>query len=446
MVKLDKDYVVRAAVLAGSLVVGVGGAVQVGVNTKLGQHFGYGLFGTLMSFATGWLLLCVMVLVETIVCSSRSAVQPAPNAHLLQSDPKNISAPSPLPLPQAHAVSLPQAADRVGSPSGEPSPATMAIPVAQAASTASTSSRRLPLSWSPGDTPLKRPWLLLPGALGVTFVCLSIVISGTIGFALWWIPVIAAQLWSSAVLDHVGWAIPAPKRVTVVKACGLLFAVIGAILTVVERLLPNTAAGQAPVSPGMYAGCILGAIIAGVLMPVQAGLNRQASGFLPSRLQATWWSFTMGCVTVLVAFAANQAAAAPVLPLGLPTPSSVGDHLRLAFATSFPGGWWMYSGGVLGVAYIGSSILWTPIVGSAPYFVCLVCGQLIGSAWLDAAPILPASTWPAEYLTATGTSTGTGGGGTETGGGGTAAAIPITPMRGTGIGLVIAAAVLMGFG
>ena len=45
----------------------------------------------------------------------------------------------------------------------------------------------------------------------------------------------------------------------------------------------------------------------------------------------------------------------------------------------------MWIGGALGVLFVGGSVFIAPRIGAAAYFVCLVCGQLLAGAAIDAA-------------------------------------------------------------
>lgn len=272
----------RGLIAAATFVVGFLGSVQVIWNTRAGQHFGIGIFGTVLSFGGGWLLLCVLVAIE--------------------------------------------AARRPGKP----------------------------LRWRARP----RWYLLMPGVLGVTFVTAGIFLTPVLGVLMYVVASIAGQLIGGAALDH-----RAGHKLTASKVGTLLLALCGALLTVIDRLrLPD-------IDMGVLIGCVLASLFVGMLMPVQAALNRAASQQLPSRLQATWWSFACGtaaCCAVLAIFMGVQHELLATWPA--------------RFASSK---WFHYLGGPLGVLYIASTIWLMPLVGAAVFFVALVSGQLTGSAVLD---------------------------------------------------------------
>ena len=240
---------------------------------------------------------------------------------------------------------------------------------------------------------------LLPGVLGACFVVGGVVISAAVGYSLFWIPLIAGQLCQSAALDHFGLSTAGGERkpLSAYRAGALALAGAGAVLSVAERLR----------SPGSLAIVEIlayeaAAFSVGLMTPAQAALSRAATAILPSRLAATWWSFFVGLLVVTVALGVQ---------MGMDGSATAGFPSAAASAT-----WWMYLGGVLGVTYIGSSIWFAPRIGSAPYFTLLVCGQLLGSAAIDAT-----GTFDSPVS-------------------------PIGPLRGVGIALVMGASALLALG
>ena len=45
--------------------------------------------------------------------------------------------------------------------------------------------------------------------------------------------------------------------------------------------------------------------------------------------------------------------------------------------------WWVYLAGIIGVIFVAGSVVIAPVTGALVFFVCLVAGQLIGSAVAD---------------------------------------------------------------
>ena len=109
---------------------------------------------------------------------------------------------------------------------------------------------------------------------------------------------------------------------------------------------------------------LLLALAAGVLLPVQAGLNAQLRSALGSPGAAALVSFLVG----------TAGLASIVLLLRTPLP------LGRAWAASSP---WQWSGGLIGAVYVLAVIVLAPKLGAATLIAAIVAGQMITSLLLD---------------------------------------------------------------
>jgi transporter family-2 protein len=109
---------------------------------------------------------------------------------------------------------------------------------------------------------------------------------------------------------------------------------------------------------------LLLALGAGVLLPVQAGVNAQLRSALGSPIAAALVSFVIGTVGLV----------ALVVLLRSPFP------WRSAWATS---SWWQWSGGLLGAVYVVATIVLAPRLGAATLVAAVVAGQMLASVLLD---------------------------------------------------------------
>lgn len=105
------------------------------------------------------------------------------------------------------------------------------------------------------------------------------------------------------------------------------------------------------------------AILTGVALPVQAGVNNQLRGALGHPALAATVSFFVGTV----ALAAYVVAARLSVPAG-----AVGRTL-----------WWHWSGGVIGAFFIACAIILAPRLGAATLVAAVVAGQMLASLVLD---------------------------------------------------------------
>ncbi|HEU4569188.1 MAG TPA: DMT family transporter [Gemmatimonadales bacterium] len=109
---------------------------------------------------------------------------------------------------------------------------------------------------------------------------------------------------------------------------------------------------------------ILVAILIGIGLPLQAGINAQLRIGVGHPLLAAFVSFFVGTVALGVAN----------LALRVPLPG-VGAAARLP--------WWQWSGGLLGALYIFASVILAPRLGAATLVSAIVAGQMMTSLVLD---------------------------------------------------------------
>jgi bacterial/archaeal transporter family-2 protein len=124
---------------------------------------------------------------------------------------------------------------------------------------------------------------------------------------------------------------------------------------------------------------LLLALAAGVLLPVQAGVNAQLRSVVGSPLAAALVSFlvgTAGLGTAAVIFRAPMA-------------------LRAAWAVS---PWWLWLGGLIGALYVVATIVLAPRLGAATLVAAVVAGQMIASLLLDQYGLLGFPTHPINGL------------------------------------------------
>ena len=114
----------------------------------------------------------------------------------------------------------------------------------------------------------------------------------------------------------------------------------------------------------MYSWFCLLSILAGTLIPLQAGLNAQLRFRLDSPYYATFVSVTVSLAAIgLFCLAAR-----------VPLPG-------LAQVTQTP--WWVWSGGIVGVIYIFMVLLLAPKLGATALIASIIGGQLLCSLVLD---------------------------------------------------------------
>lgn len=109
---------------------------------------------------------------------------------------------------------------------------------------------------------------------------------------------------------------------------------------------------------------ILMAIIAGISVPTQAGINAQLGLWTRSPVLASTISFAVGTLTlVLYSFFAR---------IPLPTLAAAGNHP-----------WWVWFGGMLGAFFVTATIILVPKLGATAMVTLILAGQMVASLLLD---------------------------------------------------------------
>ena len=104
-------------------------------------------------------------------------------------------------------------------------------------------------------------------------------------------------------------------------------------------------------------------LLAGAVMPLQAGINGQLARHLSSVMAAALVSFLVGTLALLIIVLAQR------------------DVSGLA---AFKGlSWWHWSGGLLGAFFIATAAFAGPRVGALLFMVLVIAGQLAMAITLD---------------------------------------------------------------
>lgn len=109
---------------------------------------------------------------------------------------------------------------------------------------------------------------------------------------------------------------------------------------------------------------MLTALVAGALMPVQAGVNARLREYLGDPIMASLVSFCVGTVALL----------GFILVTRTPLPS-------LAMASAAP--WWSWLGGSLGAFFVAVTVILAFKLGATGLMAWIIAGQLIASIMLD---------------------------------------------------------------
>lgn len=111
-------------------------------------------------------------------------------------------------------------------------------------------------------------------------------------------------------------------------------------------------------------GFLLFALLVGLVLPLQAGINSQLRIHVGHPLWAALVSFSGGTLALAVVLTVAR----------VPWPA-VGWIGRVP--------WWQWTGGLLGATFVTSAIVLAPRLGAATLVAAVVAGQMIGSLLID---------------------------------------------------------------
>lgn len=109
---------------------------------------------------------------------------------------------------------------------------------------------------------------------------------------------------------------------------------------------------------------LLLALVAGICLPTQAGINAQLGQWTRSPVLAALISFAVGTLTLLIYALVTRA---PLPPL-----ASVGTQP-----------WWLWSGGLLGAFFVAVAVILVPKLGATTMLAVVLAGQLLASLIYD---------------------------------------------------------------
>ena len=109
---------------------------------------------------------------------------------------------------------------------------------------------------------------------------------------------------------------------------------------------------------------LLVCLVAGALMPLQAGVNAQLARWVGHPVVASLISFAVGTLALF----AYSAALRPQLP-------------ALSALAAAP--WWVWAGGLLGSVFVTAAAAFAPRLGAATFISVTIAGQVLVSILLD---------------------------------------------------------------
>ncbi|EGQ3393637.1 TPA: DMT family transporter [Staphylococcus pseudintermedius] len=199
------------------------------------------------------------------------------------------------------------------------------------------------------------------GLMGVIYLTGNMILLPRIGASLTVVTTITGQILMSVLIDTFGWFNVDVQALHVMKVLGIVLLLIGIILMNLQKNAKQLSQSGHN-GPWMLVGMIIG-----FTPPIQTAINSHLGQTLHSPFFASLVSFTVG------------ASALIILTLMLHR------HVKIHTTSEQHGPlkWWHFIGGALGVIFVTTNIILTPVIGVTFTLITVMVGQIIMGLLID---------------------------------------------------------------
>ncbi|EGQ0313137.1 DMT family transporter [Staphylococcus pseudintermedius] len=199
------------------------------------------------------------------------------------------------------------------------------------------------------------------GLMGVIYLTGNMILLPRIGASLTVVTTITGQILMSVLIDTFGWFNVDVQALHVMKVLGIVLLLIGIILMNLQKNAKQLA------QSGHNGPWMLSGMIIGFTPPIQTAINSHLGQTLHSPFFASLVSFTVG------------ASALIILTLMLHR------HVKIHTTSEQHGPlkWWHFIGGALGVIFVTTNIILTPVIGVTFTLITVMVGQIIMGLLID---------------------------------------------------------------
>ncbi|WP_066039445.1 DMT family transporter [Herbiconiux solani] len=198
-------------------------------------------------------------------------------------------------------------------------------------------------------------WMLLAGFGGGVFVLTQGLASALVGVSLFTVAFIGGQTISGLVVDRVGIGPGGRRLFTVRRVLGAAIA-FGVVVWSVS----------VHIDPAVPVWLLALPFVAGVAQAVQQAANGRVAAASGSAVSSTLFNFIAGSGLLIVIALVHALIVGGLPPIA-----------------AYPGDWWLYLGGPLGVVFIFGLATAVRVTGVLLLGLCSITGQLLGSIAID---------------------------------------------------------------
>jgi transporter family-2 protein len=215
-----------------------------------------------------------------------------------------------------------------------------------------------PVPWA--ATSASQPWWIwIGGVCGLIFLTMNIVLMPRIGASATVVLPLVGQVFGGLVVDMTGAFDTAVRPLSLLRALGAVLVVVGAAMV--------NLAGRAAIEPAAEAAhrphplLWVVAVLTGTLGAIQTAVNGRLGQAMGSALAAALVSFLIGTAGLLVVTLAMRP--------------------RVKRTGRLP--WWLFSGGLLGAAFVLVNAFNAPVLGTSLAVSIVLLGQVAAGLVLD---------------------------------------------------------------
>ena len=215
-----------------------------------------------------------------------------------------------------------------------------------------------PMPWA--ATAARQPWWIwIGGVCGLIFLTMNIVLMPRIGASATVVLPLVGQVFGGLVIDMTGAFDTAVRPLSLLRA-------LGAVLVVVGAAMVNLAGRRAAATPAGATHRPLPmlwvvAVLAGTLGAVQTAVNGRLGQAMGSALAAALVSFLIGTAGLILVVLIRRPRVQRTGPLP----------------------WWLFTGGLLGAAFVLVNAFNAPILGTSLAVSIVLLGQVAAGLLLD---------------------------------------------------------------
>jgi len=250
-------------------------------------------------------------------------------------------------------------------PDPDPDPPSMSGEVVTGATTTTTAATAgvvLSVLCSRGSGMIIPYYYYCGGLLGAFYVSNAAISVPYIGYSVFYVCFVCGQLSCALTFDRFGILESPVLEIHPGRYIGCLCAAAGSV-----ALLLASRGGDTPL--GYTVLMVLGSFLSGVFLVTQSAVNSILRK--KSKLSVVH--------TALISFSAGAASLLVISSLTYISPTTFSATPLDITALR----WWHFFGGIIGLVYVGSAVVFPHIIGYAAFVVALIAGQLVASLLSD---------------------------------------------------------------